>query len=265
MTKKKIQEVSIEQNITRIFEESHISFQKNVIVNNFSSDYFVETSSGGTAIFEVKNWEPTPENIENAKHLSQNYRKYAGTDVAYIIMPSGDSFPEEGVIAINDLENEIQKGALSSIKSKQQKPNVKPSPNESAFVAMPFSKKYNDTFAYPISGACFEVNLKPIRIDHQSFVGDIVNEIKKGIFKCSVLISDVSESRPNVLYEIGIAEGLKKPTIQICSTPIEKMPFDIRNNNTIYYEKGDTASLQPKIKSQLAKLGFRVRRDLRSK
>lgn len=65
------------------------------------------------------------------------------------------------------------------------------------------------------------------------------------------VIVDLSESKPNVLYEAGYAHGLDKKTIHICSTPLEKLPFDVRNWQTLKYELGQTYELREKLALQL--------------
>ena len=69
-----------------------------------------------------------------------------------------------------------------------------------------------------------------------------------------MIIADISESRPNVLHEVGFAEALKIPVIQICSTPINQLPFNVRNNQTIQYSIGQSARLRKKLEERLKAL-----------
>jgi nucleoside 2-deoxyribosyltransferase len=90
------------------------------------------------------------------------------------------------------------------------------------------------------------------RIDHQEFVGDIVAEIKRSIEASVAVIADLSESRPNVLYELGYADARTKPTIQVCSTDLNQLPFDVRNVSTIAYTRGQSRQLQESLAQRLA-------------
>ena len=54
-----------------------------------------------------------------------------------------------------------------------------------------------------------------------------VDEIQRLIRQSVGVIADLSEAKPNVLYEAGYAHALNKPCVHICSTSIEKLPFDV--------------------------------------
>ncbi|MGD0173670.1 MAG: hypothetical protein ABSC61_04430, partial [Anaerolineales bacterium] len=83
------------------------------------------------------------------------------------------------------------------------------------------------------------------------FSGDIVDEIKRLIASSVAVIVDLSEAKPNVLYEAGFAHALKKPTVHISSTPLSDLPFDIRNWNTLLYQRGQTIKLQDPLARRL--------------
>ena len=136
-------------------------------------------------------------------------------------------------------------------KAKPKLPKVRKAPDRTIFAAMPFAKIYDDTFEVGIQGACLKLGYKAVRVDHQNFVGDIVAEIKKLIKKSAAVVGDLSDGRPNVLYEIGYAEAAKRNVVQICSTPMENIPFDVRNNRTIPYEKGQTTKLKERLIREL--------------
>ena len=90
-----------------------------------------------------------------------------------------------------------------------------------------------------------------IRVDHEEFAGDVVAEIKDQIASAAAVIADASGSRPNVLFEMGYANGLRLPVIQICSTPLDELPFDIRNENTLRYVLGQVHELRKNLERRL--------------
>jgi hypothetical protein len=108
------------------------------------------------------------------------------------------------------------------------------------FAAMPFSREYDDTFFVAMSYAADQVDAACTRVDQTEFAGDVVDEIRRLIKESVAVIVDLSEARPNVLYETGYSHALKKPAVHICSTPLAELPFDVRNWNTLEYARGQT-------------------------
>jgi nucleoside 2-deoxyribosyltransferase len=71
------------------------------------------------------------------------------------------------------------------------------------------------------------------------------------IRKSVAVIVDLSESKPNVLYEAGYAHALKKPCIHICSTSMDKLPFDVAQWKTTPYQAGQTHKLRKDLTQRL--------------
>ncbi|OGO37528.1 MAG: hypothetical protein A2Z03_09030 [Chloroflexi bacterium RBG_16_56_8] len=117
------------------------------------------------------------------------------------------------------------------------------------FAAMPFAPEYDDVYFVAMAPAAGSVNAVCKRVDQEDFTGDVVKEIQRLIHACDAVVVDLSEAKPNVLYEAGFAHALERPTVHICSTPMEQLPFDVRNWNTIKYSKGQTH----KLKNELTK------------
>lgn len=90
-----------------------------------------------------------------------------------------------------------------------------------------------------------------VRVDKEEFSGDIVEEIKRLISSSAAVIVDLSENRPNVLYEAGFAHALKKPVVHLSSTALTELPFDVRNWNTIPYGLGQVTTLRVRLAERL--------------
>ena len=89
------------------------------------------------------------------------------------------------------------------------------------------------------------------RVDHAEFAGNIVEEIKKMISESVAVIADISEGKSNVLYEVGFAHALGKPTVHVSWTPLKDLPFDVSQWNTIPYQKGQTHELRRPLAKRL--------------
>src|SRR5438552_18832292 len=74
-----------------------------------------------------------------------------------------------------------------------------------------------------------------VRVNRRECQGSVVDEIQRLSRKSVAVFVDLSGAKPNVLDETGYAHALKKPCIHICSTPLEKVPFDVHQWKTTKY------------------------------
>lgn len=104
------------------------------------------------------------------------------------------------------------------------------------FVAMPYYnedlvKEYNHIFKDAVKELSeklkFKLTLPPIMTSKGSAF-DINQDILNKINDCDIFIADISESNPNVMYELGLAQSLKKKIILFRKEKDKnKTPFDI--------------------------------------
>lgn len=121
------------------------------------------------------------------------------------------------------------------------------------FIAMPFEKSFENVYDFGMRLPIEECNLLPLRLDREIFTGSINQEIKARIAQSDLLIADVTGENPNVLFELGYAQGCQIQTIQICQAG-ETPPFDIRDLNTIFYDKDLLRELNTKLASYIRTL-----------
>lgn len=68
-----------------------------------------------------------------------------------------------------------------------------------------------------------------------------------------LVVADLTEHNPNVFYELAIRHARRKPVIHIISEG-EKIPFDVANSRTIYFNHRDLDSVvdsKQKMKEQI--------------
>jgi hypothetical protein len=94
------------------------------------------------------------------------------------------------------------------------------------------------------------------RIDDESNVPRILPEILAQIAGCALVIVDLSDEKANVYYELGYADGLKKPML-VTAKKGTKLPFDVKDIPVIFWEnqKGLKEQLHKKISKIAAKQG----------
>ena len=118
------------------------------------------------------------------------------------------------------------------------------------FVLTPFNDDYRDTF-YLIRDVCDRLNLKCIRGDEEFIPNDIFPVILKQIVKSRLIIANITGRNPNVMYELGVAHAIGKPTI-IISKNFTDIPFDLNNKRIIIYE--DQGDLFKKLNNSITDL-----------
>lgn len=120
------------------------------------------------------------------------------------------------------------------------------------YIAMPYDRKFAKVYLHGIKEPIEALKHVPDLTAQDTFVGDIVSRIKVRIRVAQLIIADITGDNPNVFYEVGYAEGLKKKIILISQN--QKIPFDLRNQRCIYYSPRKINALEDKLKESLIKL-----------
>ena len=96
-----------------------------------------------------------------------------------------------------------------------------------AFVLMPFDEDfeavYSELIKGPLEAHGFEVSRADSLLNQRSVLADVIS----GIASADLIVADASGLNPNVLYEMGLAHALGKPTVMVTQN-IEELPFDLR-------------------------------------
>lgn len=117
--------------------------------------------------------------------------------------------------------------------------------NRTSFVLMPFSESLSEVYDFLIKGALEEAGYNVRRADDIKSQSNILEDIVKGIAESDLIIADLTDSNPNVYYELGIAHALGKKVILI-TQEIDELPFDLRSYRVISYDTHFSKMLQAK-------------------
>lgn len=104
----------------------------------------------------------------------------------------------------------------------------------SVFPVLPFSTPYadvKDTF----QACCREADLELEDIEQEATTARIIPRIIDGIRRAAFIVADISESRPNVYFEIGLAHGLDKPIILTAKVGTV-LPFDMSDMPVLFWD-----------------------------
>lgn len=245
---------NFEDKLETLLRKAGIPYQRRPFLGGLRPDFLVLGPHGEKIILEVKLWDPRGGNTARAIRQVRLYKKATGADQALIVMPElKKNYTRNGVVKPEAVLPELEKILrLPPEGLRPRKPAAKPRPpRRTVFAAMPFAGEYDDTYFVAMSYAAEQAGAECRRVDRKEFSGDIVAEIKRMIDASSAVIVDLSEAKPNVLYEAGYAHALRKPTVHICSTPLAELPFDVRNWNTISYRRGRTSLLREPLARRL--------------
>ena len=121
------------------------------------------------------------------------------------------------------------------------------------FVIMSFADKgqYRDLYT-SIKRVCEKYDYAARRVDESNMFKRIVPEIMRQLRQAAFVIADVTEPKPNVFYELGIAEGLRKEIILIAKKET-KLPFDINDFPVVSWDSfGD---FEDDLEKRVSKIG----------
>lgn len=243
--------------VEKQLRDGNWKYEKGKVIGEARPDFLVTTANGDQIVLEVKAWESNTANTARAIHQAQRYKELSKAGAALVVTAGGEalSMKSGAVIPTALLLTTLTSMAntLAQNKNPPQAQTSRPAPTRKVFASMPFAAQYDDTFLVAIAPASLTHSAIAERVDHNGSTGNVVTQIQS-MKAAKVIVADLSDSRPNVLHEIGYAEALRKPVIQICSTPTNAMPFNVRNNQTIQYVIGQTAKLRRKLEIELQKV-----------
>ena len=232
-----------------------ISFEEDAPVNGLQVDYLV-TSPTAKVVIEAKSAPARGRlGLESWTAAAESIKRATGAARVLVVVPDevAADMDDSIITPISRIAQVVrtvvgnQHAGLPTT-AKKERPRI--------FAAMPFSRKYHDTFFNAVRGAARAVNATAVRIDHDPDPGDVVKQIKVEIERAVVIIADLSEARPSVLHEYGYAEARDKPVIAITSSEMSATPFNVSHNTTHAYELGSTELLRKRL-TKLLRAEFR--------
>lgn len=120
---------------------------------------------------------------------------------------------------------------------------------------MPFAAEFDDVYALIKStvesvaaggtqGRCF-------RLDESRPAGRITDRLLGELRSASICVADLTDTKPNVMWELGFAMALGKPAV-ILTQNLRSLPFDIKDMQSIEYDRNRlNATLQAPLRQSL--------------
>lgn len=165
-------------------------------------------------------------------------------------------------ILIMTAKTNIKKEVTASV---SESTNVK----ESCFIIVPIGA--NNSSTRRRTDGIIEAAIKPV-LERYNFIpvpahqitdtGSITHGIIKHILEDRLVIADITELNPNVMYELAVRHCAAKPIITIAEDGT-KLPFDIADQRTIFYinDAQGVIDLRSKLDQHISSLSPKLGSD----
>lgn len=259
-----------EREVASIFRALGAKVEHDVAIAGNQIDVLAreETASGRsvTTIIECKAFR-RPVGIDVVNSLAGLFyllKERGKADAAILVSQAGftraarDAAQAHGVelLEIGDLRQRVsgQTRALESaareIEAEDERKSTTARPPH-IFVAMPFSREFNDIYLLGIRDVAERLGFVVERADEIEHSGNIVDALTDGLRTCDLLVADTTMRNPNVFYEVGYSHALNIPTVLICREG-EELAFDVRALNHIVY--ASIVDLRGQLERRLQKM-----------
>ena len=81
--------------------------------------------------------------------------------------------------------------------------------------------------------------------------------ISDAIHAADLLVVDLSTENPNIIYELGFAHALRKPTIILASRASSSIPSDLAGFSYLLYDPADLSGLVRELRGWIPSLTTR--------
>jgi hypothetical protein len=105
-----------------------------------------------------------------------------------------------------------------------------------------------EVFETIVRPACEALGMDPVRADKIAIAGEITEQICRHLRDDEVVIADVTDANPNVMYELGLRHSRDLLTLPIGEE--ERLPFDISVIRTIRFKRDEYSMIEARRQLQ---------------
>jgi hypothetical protein len=123
-------------------------------------------------------------------------------------------------------------------------------PKQSCFAIAPIGSKDSETrrrsdkVLKHIFKKALDEKYEVIRGDEIDEPGMITSQVLRAVQDAHLVVADLTEHNPNVLYELAVRHAIEKPIIHVIEPRLSKIPFDIGGFRTIEFDLTDPDSIE---------------------
>lgn len=229
-----------EEQVRKALQHSEVSVIAHPAVAGLRPDFLLTTRDGRSAVIEAKA-RSNPSLLETviARTEAARTAEAIGAEHSFVVFATvAKELAGAGITDLSRLARDVQAWLAVRSTSVTRMPHVVADRRQDDLRRHAVQAGVRRRLFIAARQAAAAIGATCTRIDQEDFVGDVTEEIRAQITSSSAVIADLSEANPNVMYEVGFADALRKPTVLICSTPLSQLPFDVRNLNALEYTKG---------------------------
>jgi len=125
------------------------------------------------------------------------------------------------------------------------------------FVIAPFDRELQPVLEV-VHRAAREAGFTVARLDQLPPGALFTSSILDRIRQADLIVADVSGQNPNVMYELGFAHALRKPTILLASTKSDdsKLPADLAGFRYLPYDPANLRVLTERVRSEIKEVAL---------
>jgi hypothetical protein len=109
------------------------------------------------------------------------------------------------------------------------------------------TRKRSDKVLKHIFKKALDVKYEVVRGDEIDEPGMITSQVLRAVQESPLVVADLTEHNPNVLYELAVRHAIEKPIIHVIEPRLSKIPFDIAGFRTIEFEITDPDSIEAAV------------------
>jgi len=133
-----------------------------------------------------------------------------------------------------DVFEELEPTALKAAAVSSSQAPILEATSKLCFVLMPFASEFDEVYRQLIQPIARELGLTVLRADEIASPGFILEQIRAAIVQARIVVADVTDGNPNVLYELGFTQALGKSLV-IVAKEDSKFPFDVSHQRILLY------------------------------
>ena len=104
-------------------------------------------------------------------------------------------------------------------------------------------KRSDQVLRHIIRPAVEQCGYYAVRADEIDKPGVITSQVIQHVVNAPLVVADLTETNPNVFYELAIRHAIRKPLIQIIKKG-ERIPFDVAGLRTVIFDHRDLDSVE---------------------